>query len=369
MQFSADGRRLVSCSGDQTLRLWDVAGRALLRTFRGHKTAVWRLALLPDQRTVVSGGKDGAVLLWELETERAPTATGKLDTKQRAWAFADGGQAIVTVDAVGEATRWVFAANHPRLAGVTPENKIRVWDWASRTMLREISPPPDTRSVRPVRFADDASELAVVVAADEKNSVRVWEITTGRETGGFPLAAQSWRVGDYAGYRDRQWLAVQRTGQGGMLFSRQDVPSVVIDFNFAQVRQPAFSPDGRTVAVPDTGGFVRLLDGNSFQEAAKLSGYMHGVHSLGFSADGSRLATGGTATEAITVWDMGSRERLLTIGARESIFARTAFSPDGHVLVAESGTGPTAGTLYFWRAPSWAEIEQAEAAERAGAGR
>jgi len=327
------------------------------------------------------------VLVWDLETERAPSATGKLDPKQRAWAFAEAGQAIVTVDAagevarwqgrafqdkarmlgVGEATRWVFAANYTRLAVATPENTVRVWDWASRTMLREISPPPETRSVRPVRFSDDASELAVVVAADEKNSIGVWEIATGRETGGFPIAAETGR-GAYVGYRGGQLFALQQNRRR-MLFVRRDSPSVSIDLSYAAIRRPEFSPDGRTLAVPNTDGFVHLLDGNTFQEAAKLSGYMHGVHSLGFSADGSRLATGGTATEAITVWDMQSRERLLTIGARESQFVRTAFSPDGHVLVAESGTGPNAGTLYFWRAPTWAEIEKAEAAERAGAGR
>jgi WD40 repeat protein len=127
-------------------------------------------------------------------------------------------------------------------------------------------------------------------------------------------------------------------------------------------RQPEFSPDGRILAVPDTSGSVRMFDGDTFHELGTLSGFMHGVHSVTFSPDGQRLVTGGTAIEAITVWDIVGRERLLTLPAPEGQLVPTAFSPDGNVLVGQSATGATDGTLYFWRAPSWAEIEQAEAA-------
>jgi hypothetical protein len=39
----------------------------------------------------------------------------------------------------------------------------------------------------------------------------------------------------------------------------------------------------------------------------------------------------------------------------------TAFSPDGNVLVGRTGTGAESGNVHFWRAPTWVEIEKAEA--------
>jgi len=43
-----------------------------------------------------------------------------------------------------------------------------------------------------------------------------------------------------------------------------------------------------------------------------------------------------------------------------SIFNPTAFSPDGNAL----GTLSTEGILHVWQAPSWAEINAAEAREK-----
>ena len=45
---------------------------------------------------------------------------------------------------------------------------------------------------------------------------------------------------------------------------------------------------------------------------------------------------------------------------QESVFNRTAFSPDGNVI----GSMNNKGVLHLWRAPSWPDIEAAEKAER-----
>ena len=57
--FWPDGKTLASAGADQTVRLWDVASRRLLRTLRGHTDEVYSLALLPDNKTRVSGSKNG----------------------------------------------------------------------------------------------------------------------------------------------------------------------------------------------------------------------------------------------------------------------------------------------------------------------
>jgi WD40 repeat protein len=136
------------------------------------------------------------------------------------------------------------------------------------------------------------------------------------------------------------------------------------ELNVPQVsRQPTISPDGKLLIVPSSMGFAKFFDTSTYRETRTLSDFMFGVHGVGFTPDQRRLVIGSTAFEAITVWDTHNYERLLTLPASVGGLAGLAFSADGNVLAGQSGTGANAGTLFFWRAPSWAEIEKAEAAE------
>ncbi|HBL30191.1 MAG TPA: hypothetical protein DD490_25440 [Acidobacteria bacterium] len=60
-------RRVVSGSGDGTLRVRDVESGQTLKTLEGHSRGVSAVAVL-DCRRVVSGAADGTLRVWDVES-------------------------------------------------------------------------------------------------------------------------------------------------------------------------------------------------------------------------------------------------------------------------------------------------------------
>ena len=405
IQFLADGQRLLSGSGDQVIRLWDLETRTIVRAFRGHQTEVRIVALAPDQQSFVSGCKDGSAYLWNLNEDRAAATHGKIssgpsaENKHNAWTFSADSRALVTLANDDRLTRWegrnfdqptpllpldvgrkgrddlefggfggarnhVFDRARPRLALVTPAGQVQVWDWALGQRVREWPANADQGQASVSRFSADGQTLVLSTFHPTTRAYhyREWAIATGQETRALALPPP--KPGS------RRILAHAPGANELLLVSSGDNASMRYDFAAArfipttslnlqqQSGRPQFSVDGRYLFAASAMGEVRVFDATTLQETAKLRGFMFGAHSVGFAPDGQRLVTGSTAQESITIWDQGNYERLLTFPTTDGGFGSTGFSPDGNVLVGRSGPG----NIFFWRAPTFEEIAQAEVA-------
>ena len=76
MAFSRDGKRIVSGSNDQSLKVWDADTGQEVFTLKGHTGAVSGAAFSGDGERIVSGSADGTVKVWDLEA-LLPTASQK----------------------------------------------------------------------------------------------------------------------------------------------------------------------------------------------------------------------------------------------------------------------------------------------------
>ena len=70
LTFSSDGISLVSGSGDQTIKLWDVQTGGVARSFHGHTGKVHSVSISVDSATIASGSHDDTIRLWDTQTGR-----------------------------------------------------------------------------------------------------------------------------------------------------------------------------------------------------------------------------------------------------------------------------------------------------------
>jgi len=71
--YSSDGASLVSSSGDNTIKLWDVQTGGIIKTFQDHSGYLTSASISADN-TIVSGSFDKTICLWDIQTgERCHT--------------------------------------------------------------------------------------------------------------------------------------------------------------------------------------------------------------------------------------------------------------------------------------------------------
>lgn len=103
LQFTADGRTLVTSSYDKMIRVWDVRTGTKIREAEAHTGWVWGISLSPDDRQLVSCSVDGQLKLWEMNRFGGTThtarklAVGDVEARWKDLANRDAGQGLRAV--------------------------------------------------------------------------------------------------------------------------------------------------------------------------------------------------------------------------------------------------------------------------------
>ena len=62
--FSPDGTKIISGSGDKTIKIWDANTGQCLKTLKEHKYSVNSVAFSPDGTKIISGSYDDTIKIW-----------------------------------------------------------------------------------------------------------------------------------------------------------------------------------------------------------------------------------------------------------------------------------------------------------------
>jgi WD40 repeat protein len=220
---------------------------------------------------------------------------------------------------------------------------LREWEWHYLRRLSDnslVTLPGNARDSYAV-FSPDGS-LVASVGRDE--DIRLWKADTGQLMRGI------------SGTSDVSYTSVTFSPDGSLLVSHSDSYMWLWDVaNGAQLHatrtdclygNPAFSPDGRTIACSADERQIKLWDVATLRELKTLKGHRARVGGALWSPDGRQLASrseDGTAR----LWDVKTGELLLTLTGHTHFVSGLAFSPDGNTL-ATSGRQMGDNTIRFW---------------------
>lgn len=291
--FSPDGKSLASGGQDGSVRLWDVQSGRPRHTLRGHSNSIRTLAYAANH-TLVSGGMDQTIRLWETET----------------------GQLYDTIQGhINWALSLTFHPSDNRLISASHDSAIRLWDLAAlsnRDAATASTLPTTTLPTYQQLDGHDSWVFGVVISPDGKllasasvdKTVRIWRLTSANA---------------------HQTALPSLPGQ-----LRHTLPA-----HPPCVLTVAFSPDSTLLASGGGDNRVQIWDSNSGQLRHILTGHTNWVWSIAFSPDGKTLASA-SSDQTIYLWDTASGEVKQILRGHTSWVRTVAFSHDGCLLASGS---------------------------------
>jgi len=309
---SPDGRRLLSSSGDRSVRLWDLETGKELRRLKGHKHwGVFCVAFSPDGRRAVSGctQKDRSICLWDLDTGK------ELRRFKDPW----GVRSVV------------FTPDGRTIISGTCNGTLRLWDVETGKELLRLEGHERHSDVVSVAVSPDGRRA---LSGGSDKTIRLWDLEMGKELR---------RMDVEEGHVES--LAISPDGSraisGGWDYSTDG------------------NGDVRIVNA------VRLWDLTTGKELRRFEGHRGAVYGVAFSPDGRYVVSGsgdfdwGRALPVdctIRFWDVETGKELHSFEGHTAEVTSVAFSPDGKHLVSASRDF----TIRLWRLPGPGVVVQAK---------
>jgi WD40 repeat protein len=362
--FSPDGRQLVSGGRDRVIRIWNIPTGTVRVELRGHGSEIWDIAFAPDGHQLASVGlHDGEVKFWDserapesIELSPGPLAPGSMPTF--GLEFSRDGRVLFASQAAGAVEAWDVGRNTSLFRIGTKAANGRGWvvfgpgpsvlatlDDKRSIVLRN---PADGAEIRTLDSSEE-SRVAVfspdgrflVGGSDRVNSIRVWEVATGRLVAVLDDHTQP--VGCLVFSPDGRKLVSGSFDTSVRIWDFSSHKAVkVYHGHSSAIAGIAIHPDGQRVASASLDsrlrGEIRIWDIATGEGSQVLRGHSAFVRSLSFLPEGKRLVSLGD-DGVLKLWDVVSGQETLSIAAHERNGLGLAVSPDGRRLATSGAEG------------------------------
>ncbi len=358
LSFSPDGQSLVSGGWEATVRVWNVESGTLQTEMGRQEYSMWSIRWSPNGKYVVSGDVYGRLHIWDavagqpmksmdghrttvtslaFSPDSTMLASASEDNTVKLWEMPAGKELKTLRGHFGEVKTVQFAKQGQRLLTASIDGRVKSWN-VSELASADILEHPD--AVSAAAFSDDGQ---LIITSCHDGRLRFWEAATGKlqkaidaHDGGVWLV----RFLKYGG--QAALVSVGRDGKARLW--DLDSGAFLHEFdarpNSTDVVPLAVSDDSHLLAFSDSGYTVQVWDLKRNRLVNRLT--VGGAYDLSFLSGGHTLAV--ASMRSVSLWDVVTAQKQFSVPVDSRMARCLALSPDGQTIA----TGSYDRTVKLW---------------------
>ena len=276
LTLSLDGKRLVSSSADNKIKIWDFTTGKEIRTLLEASIPINYFAMTPNWREIATEGADNTIDIWDFTT----------------------GKKIRTLKGHSSYVNYVLMTHDgKKLASASADNTIKIWDVSTGKELLTLK--GHSSYVNYLVMTPDGKKLA---SASADNTIKIWDLSTGKEL--LTLRGHIASVNSLALRTDGKKLVSASADNTIKIWDFSTGKELLTLIGHSSAVKPlAITPDGKKLASASADGVIKIWDFSTGKEIQTLRGHTSSVNSLVITPDGKKLVSA-SADSTIKIWQM-----------------------------------------------------------------
>lgn len=271
LAISADGKTLVSGGQDKAIKVWDLQTGQLRKTLQSDSGAIYDLAIAPDGKTVVSGSSDRRVRIWDINSDQRPKMLAAHNYKVDQVKISLDGKTIVS-HSDDQIKVWDLGTGRAQATLPFPYAKLLDISPDGQTVFIELSSSKlvawdvatNQQKVLPISFAPDLAHISLdgqTLISTKKGKrdfrLKVSDLTTGKLNAEKRFSRKVFQPFNVAISRD---FLIGNT-RHGLVFWNLQTAKLEATLNQENLKHLVVSSDGKLLAG---------ISGNSDNSNAKI---------------------------------------------------------------------------------------------------
>ncbi|RUT09879.1 hypothetical protein DSM106972_003740 [Dulcicalothrix desertica PCC 7102] len=313
---TADGKRLISGSSDNTLKVWNLETGEVIFNLLGHTAPVTAVAVTFDGRRVISGSYDKTLKVWDLETGEEKLTF-------------DGHRSRISSIRISRKSQQVVSAEEDKI--------INVWNLENGEKQFNLN---GHRSL--VNTLAITSNDKLVISGSSDGIIKVWNLETGQVEFTFKRHNSEIRT-LFISFDDKEVISASSNNNlrhwsletGEQLFSSSK--------NNDWVSTVAITPNMSTVISGLLDNTLKIWDIETGKTIFSTSSHGGSINALVVTPDGKRFISA-SSDHTIKVWNLEIFKHPISKNAHNDSINAVAIIPNSkQVISASSDT-----TLKVW---------------------